>query len=615
MPPITYGVSRVNPSSGYISGQATTATVTWNDEFPFYQDLGDGTYYYATPFNLYSASSGGTNYGEVGNYSNIFGDDVSPLVVSSSVTLTIPSGLSTGTYYLGRPISGTVRRAISVTGAASNITISFNINGGTGTTPTSLVNTPGSSFTLPTSSGFSRGGYTTTQWNTASNGSGTSYNMGSSYIFNNNTTLYAVWVPNTYTIIINENGGSNVSDGSYTVSDSNDQLFLLNKPNAPTGQEFSSWDITTNSIPNGANLQPNNVLSITAGEYGDITVRANWSYENYTITYELQGGSGVHGNPTSYTYVTPTIILDQFIDQGDFGRNGYTFVGWFDADTGGNQVTSIPKNSTGNKTLYARWTIINYTITYNLNDGTNATGNPTTYNVESETIPLESATRTGYTFGGWYTDANLTAPKSQITSGSTGSITLYAKWNIITYTITYNVDDETNAGGNPTTYTIESAKIDLANATKSGFTFNGWYSEDTFTNEVTQIVSGSTGNRTLYAKFTVNGYDVIFVNNGVEVQNTEEEFGATITFNGDTPTKTDPKNRYFFLGWNTNMSATTPLTSLGTVPVGGITFYAIYESFVSGLKINLKDVNIKVGTTQVKAVYKGEDLIWEDYNE
>lgn len=614
MPPITYGVTNVNPSTGFISGQSQTSTVTFNDQFPFYQDMGDGTYYYSTPFRLYSAASGGTDYGQIGTYSNNFSSDTSPLLVSASVSLTMPTGLTTGTYYVGRPIVGTVRYAISVTAAISNITISFNINGGTGTTPTSLVQAPGTSFTLPSSSGFSRNGYTFSSWNTNSSGTGTNYTAGQSYTFNNNTTLYAKWTANTYSILINENGGSAVSDTSYTVS-TNSQEKTFSRPTAPTGQEFSSWSITQNSNP-VSSITGDNTITVAANAYGDITIKANWSYINYTITYDLQGGSGAHGNPTSYTYITPTITLDQLIDQGDFGRTGYTFVGWFTAATGGTQVTTIPQYSTGNITLYARWSIINYSIAYVLNGGTNAAGNPATYNIESATITFADPTRTGYTFGGWYTEAAFTNSITQIVSGSTGGITIYAKWTPITYTITYVLDGGTNSVNNPGTYTIETATINLENATKSGYTFNEWYSDAGFTNQVTQIANGSTGNRTLYAKFTINGYTVTFVNNGENyVVLEDQEFGSAITAPTPNPTKTDPKNRYIFLGWNTNMSATTPLASLGTVPVDGITFYAIYESFVSGLKINLKDVNIKVGTTQVKAVYKGDVLIWEDYNE
>jgi uncharacterized repeat protein (TIGR02543 family) len=460
------GVTNIVPigSSTFTSGQSKQATVSWNDTNPIYQDMGDGTYYYSASFNLYSSNSGGTNYGTIATYDNYFTSQVAPLYLNSTLNLAIPSGLSTGTYYVGRPITGTTRIAISVASGSSNITVSFNINGGTGTTPSSLSQPAGSSFTLPTSSGFSRGGYITTQWNTNSSGTGTNYNMGSSAIFSCAILLYARWVANTYAVLIDENGGSAVSDSNYTVSTSS-QSVSINRPTAPLGRTFANWSITENTVPTGI-------------------------------------------SPTTFTT---------------------------------NSIT-IPANDYGQVSIRANYNLINYNITYVLDEGTNSANNPSTYTVASNTIVLE-------------------------------------------------------------------------NAIKSGFVFSGWYSDSGFTTQVTSIPSGSTGNITLYAKFVANGYTVTFINDGIIVQNTIEEFGNTITFNGNTPTKTRPKYRYIFLGWNTNQEATEPLVNLGTVPVGGITFYAIYQSFLSSLKINGQDVNLKVGETQVKAVYKGETLLWEDYNE
>ncbi len=746
-------ITSFSPNFGYSSFDNKYVSITWTDNQPLYQDLGDGTYLYATTFYLWSASTSGTRLATLHDFSVVLSSNPSSLTLSKILRFSFPSLSAFTTYWVGG-FSGGTRRSFSADQDSTTISLTFFINGGTGTTPGSISGNSGSVFLIPDSTGFSRPAYTFTGW--GSNPSGPKlYNAGQQVQFYGPGPLYAIWQPSTYTIVVDENGGANVNNSSYTVGVAQDKV--ITRPAAPTGQIFSSWSLTINSIPTGSTINSStNTISIPANDYGTIQARANWSYINYTITYDLGGGSGAHGNPTTYTYVTPTITLVQ----GSLTKTGYTFAGWFDAATGGNQVTSIPLNSTGNRTLYARWSVVNYTITYTLNGGTNAAGNPSTYNIESNTITLASPTRTGYTFNGWYSEAAFTNQiteiptgstgnrtlyakwtatsytitytlnggvnganpatytiesdtitlangtrtgytfggwfseetfqnqVTQIASGSVGNRTLYAKWNLIDYTITYTLNDGTNnvnnpatyniesatitfssptrtgysfdgwyaeaaftneiteiasgsignitihakwstvsysityildggtnAAGNPATYTIESATITLADATKSGYSFAGWFTEAAFTNEVTEIVIGSTGNITLYAEFTINGYDVIFVNNGVEVQNTEEEFGATITFNGDTPTKTDPKNRYFFLGWNTNMSATTPLASLGTVPVGGTTFYAIYESFVSGLKINLKDVNIKVGTTQVKAVYKGETLIWEDYNE
>ena len=161
-------------------------------------------------------------------------------------------------------------------------------------------------------------------------------------------------------------------------------------------------------------------------------------------------------------------------------------------------------------------TPINYNITYNLNGGSNVSGNPATYNIQSATITLATPTRTGYTFGGWYANSGLTGNAvTTIATGSTGNVELWAKWTAMPYTLTYNLNVGTNASGNPATYTVESATITLADATRTGYAFGGWYDNSGLTGSaVTTIATGSTGDKTLWAKWTANEYTVAFDGNG-----------------------------------------------------------------------------------------------------
>ena len=144
-----------------------------------------------------------------------------------------------------------------------------------------------------------------------------------------------------------------------------------------------------------------------------------------------------------------------------------------------------------------------YNITYVLNGGTNAAGNPTTYADNAGVASFAAPTRTGYDFGGWYDNASFTGSAvTSIAAGTTGDKTLYAKWTPTTYTITYDLGGGTVASTNPTTYTIESAAITLVNPTRTGYTFAGWTGTglDAATQTVT-IAHGSTGNRTYTATF------------------------------------------------------------------------------------------------------------------
>ena len=184
----------------------------------------------------------------------------------------------------------------------------------------------------------------------------------------------------------------------------------------------------------------------------NVTYTAKWEISTYSITYDLGGGTNAQSNPSTYT------VLDAVTFAAPT-RTGYTFTGW--------SVSSIPKGSTGNKTVTANWTIITYSIVYNLNGGTNAAGNPTSYTIvtaedgialadptkATSSVLLEyerlengnySVTRetTAYTFLGWYTESTYEHKVTTVTY--TGAdVELYAKWS----------------GNNTTTTTTESAYL------------------------------------------------------------------------------------------------------------------------------------------------------------
>ena len=203
---------------------------------------------------------------------------------------------------------------------------------------------------------------------------------------------------------------------------------------------------------------------------GDTVISAVWTPITYTIIYYLSGGTNAATNPTTYTIESDTITF------ATPSRTGYTFAGW--------SIPQISAGSTGRQTVTARWSIINYTITYELNGGTNAAINPTTYTIKSDTITFATPSRTGYTFTGWNMEL--------ISAGSTGNQTVTASWEPIVYTITYNLNGGTITTTNPTTYTIESETITFAEPTKSGYDFAGWD---------TAIPQGSFGDKTIVAQW------------------------------------------------------------------------------------------------------------------
>ena len=195
-----------------------------------------------------------------------------------------------------------------------------------------------------------------------------------------------------------------------------------------------------------------------------ITLTAKWEPTNYSINYELNGGTNAAANPASYTILSDTITLSEPT------KNGYEFEGWYlTKNFTGNNITHIEKGSLGNKKLYAKWSPVSYSITYVLNGGTNATGNPSSYNIETENITLAEPTKTGDEFKGWYYTEDFKGNAiTHIEKGSIGNKKLYAKWDFAEYSITYILDGGTNAAENPSSYNKETDTITFAEPTKIG---------------------------------------------------------------------------------------------------------------------------------------------------
>ena len=369
---------------------------------------------------------------------------------------------------------------------AIEYTINYELNGGKNSTenPQSYtIESDSFSFAAPTKNGYKFLGWYETEDFTGSSTAGIeSGSFG-------DKTLYAKWETVSYTISYVLNGGENSSENRTEYTIESDSITLASP--SKNGATFLGWYETEN-------FSGNKISSIPKGSVGNKSFYAKWNFITYSISYELNGGTNVAGNPTSYTTNSDTVsILNPT-------RSGYFFEGWYKtSDFSGNPVSEIESGSFGNVSLYAKWKAISYTISYVLNGGENSSENRSEYTIESNSIALASPSKTGATFLGWYETENFSGSKiSSIPKGSMGNKTFYAKWNLITYSISYELNGGTNAAGNPKSYTIESRFVYFSAPTRTGYTFAGWYtSEDFSENPVTKITSGSFGNITLYAKW------------------------------------------------------------------------------------------------------------------
>ena len=297
-------------------------------------------------------------------------------------------------------------------------------------------------------------------------------------------TLYAKWEAVEYSITYVLNGGENgLNPDVYTVESAFDFAEATK-----TGYTFVAWY----TLPDFTSAP---VSSIVAGTFGNMTLYANYSINSYTISFDSAGGSAVA--PVTQEYDTAVSAPPAPT------RNGYGFNGWLTDEGEAFVFDRIPAYDVA---LTADWELIEYTITYNLNGGVNASANPAYYTIEDETVTFAAPTRRGYAFIGWFTDGDYTEEITEIPTGSYGEVEIHAKWEIIIYEITYvGVDGLDNP--NPSEYTVED-DITFADIFRLGYTYHGLYAESEFQTVVTGIPQGTIGNVTVYAKYTVNTYEV-----------------------------------------------------------------------------------------------------------
>ena len=249
-------------------------------------------------------------------------------------------------------------------------------------------------------------------------------------------TLIAQWTPNTYTLTFNANGGSVTSETKKVTY--NSTYGELPTPERP-GYTFTGWKDALNNT-----YSETDTVTITA----NTELIAQWTADNYTVTFNPNGGTV---NPT-----TKSVTYDQaYGTLPTPTKEGYTFNGWKLNTTIITETTNVTTASA--HTLIADWTPTPYTITYNYNGGSLATGSTetTTYTIE-DTVILPTATKTGYNFIGWKEQgADDSTAVTQI-SGKTGNLNLVAVYTSgdVFYKIHHFVE---NANDNK--YTEEPVEI------------------------------------------------------------------------------------------------------------------------------------------------------------
>ena len=359
---------------------------------------------------------------------------------------------------------------------------------------------------------------------------------------------------NSYSITYDPNGGQG-EEIPETVCVMGEKYKLPQCTYEREGYVFKEWNTKADGTGTAYKAEAE-VSDLTNVDGAVINLYAIWDKNEYKISYYLNGGTNDPANPAGYDVDTLPVEFK------DPSKTGYKFDGWYSEATFTNRILRLSKGSSGDKTLYAKWIPVTYTVSFNGNSATGGSMSDMTCEYDkSYTLNVNKYVKKGYEFAEWNTKADGTgtayADMAQIKnlSATQGEkITLYARWNKATYTITYNLKGGKNNAANPATYTITTKTIKLKGATRKGYSFEGWYSDSACKKKVTQIKKGSTGNIVLYAKWKANRYTIRFKGNGATSGKMSDlknrKYGKTYKLTGNK----FKRKGYSFLGWNTKAS-------------------------------------------------------------
>jgi len=434
----------------------------------------------------------------------------------------------------------------------------------------------GSTFTAPASDGLTRPDGDTDNYFMWLDGNGNSYEPGGS-VPSDVTELTVQWTAPTYAVTLNTNGGTinngNVTGYTYgvgaTLPAADDMTYtghtfkgwydnenLTGSPvtaigGAETGNKeyWAKWEINQYTVT----VKPENGKAdiIITQDYGtpitaptltregytfkgwdkeipetmpadNITVKAQWEINQYTITFDTNGGSEIA--PITQDYGTKITAPDNPT------RKGYTFKGW---------DKEIPETMPAeNITVKAQWEINQYTIAFDTNGGSEIA--PITQDYGTEITAPDNPTRKGYTFKGWDKEIPETMPAE--------NITVKAQWKINQYTIAFDTNGGSDIAPITQDYGTEITAPD--NPTRKGYTFKGWDKEIPETMPAENI--------TVKAQWEINQYTIAFdTNGGSEIAPITQDYGTEITA-PDNPTR----KGYTFKGWDKEIPETMPAENI-----------------------------------------------------
>jgi len=411
-----------------------------------------------------------------------------------------------------------------------------------------------------------RTGYVFAGWADNANRTGRIYVSGDTYtVATSDINFWAAWTPNTYTITFDVNGASGApskNTDSYTVGSSLARLALVGTM-AKSGYNFAGW----------ATQPAGTAISDSFTVAANTTLFAQWTIASFTLTYNLDGGTGSVPNPSPVNYLEQFILASSTGFTKTIGSDLYAFVAW-----SANSATYNPGQSyfmpAGNLTFTATWTRI-YNVTYSFSGGSVGSPIADQQKIALDTITVTSTipTRTGYTFIGWIDQSGESATAGATYTVRDNHYLFFAQWQAIAYSVTYDALGGLSAP-TETTKVIGQNFLVGAAPTREFYNFNGWYD----------------GANTYFpgATYLTQSANIVFT-----AQWVGKEFRVSYDFNGGAgnvggsylhtygssayslPTTGLSLTDYNFGGWSTSPGG----TSVGSTfaPSSDISLYAIWN--------------------------------------
>ena len=480
---------------------------------------------------------------------------------------------------------------------AKTYTVTFDKQNGTGGSTSAVATFNGAmpAITVPTRPGYTFGGYYT-----AKNGGGTQYYTSSGASARNwnitaNTTLYAKWTANTYTIIYNSNKPRGASSEITGLTASSTHTYdvagsLTANGYSLVGRTFKGWSTSANgSVLYG---DEDTVKNLTSSANGTYNLYAVWQANKYTVTFGTAGGSNVSPVEATFDSGLPTVSLPM--------RAGYVFGGFYTAENGGGtqyyKADGTPEMDKytvdGNLTLFAKWTPVSYTIAFYDGDTFIKKTENVVYGAEI-TLPSAEAlglTRKNYNFVGWNLYSDQTWAMYKADTVYTGgfaeengkTVILRAAWeekNV--YPIYFDANGGMGAPATALAHEDETVLLGAGVPVRQNHTFVGW-ATDASAERAEYFPDGefTMGNSpvTLYAVWKHNPSLTYNANGGLfnsAVAVTYPAAGAEVTVADLSP----QLEGHEFTGWKIGEDGTVTYCAgeMFTMPDTDTVLYAVWQ--------------------------------------